>query len=386
MQNDVFCLVGLDRERVFFPTCRGRAGWQSRLTMKRPLSVFLALLAIGAGVFAYMQHSAVADLRRQLATITAERDAALADTARAKAGVELATENITRLTAERDAAVERAKKSGSPPPFPVATNPAKSADESGGKSMMQGIAKMFETEDGKKMMRAQMAMGIKMQFGGLAKDLKLDPTVADQVMALVADRQAAMSEMAFALMKDGALDEGGAKAMGAKGEALKKEYDEKLRAVLGEDGMKQLTEYERTLGDRMMLSMHEQQFTSAGAPLEQTQRDALLQIMKEERLKTPASVFDSNNQSDPSKAFSKLKDDAAVEKWIAQEEEYQRRVLQAAPGMLNPDQVNALQQSFKQQLEMQRFGVKMSKEMFKGGSGAPNVNASPAAVPALPVK
>jgi hypothetical protein len=354
--------------------------------MQRPFSVFLALLAIGAGVFAYMQHSAVADLRSQLAKIAAERDAALGDAARAKAGVDTASENIARLTAERDAAMERAKSAGGPTaPLPFPTTPPK-GDDSGGKSMMAGIAKMFESEEGKKMMRSQAAMGIKMMYGSLAKDLNLDPKSADQVMALLADRQGAMSEMGFAMMKDGGIDEAGAKAIGEKSEALKKEYDEKLRAVLGEDGMTKLTEYERTASDRVMLTMHEQQFAATGAPLEPAQRDSLLQIMKEERLKTPASAFDASNKSDPSKAFSAMNDDAAVQKWMAQEEDYQRRVLEAAPRTLSPDQVNALQQSFKQQLEMQRFGVQMSKEMFKGGSGSSNVNASPAVAPGLPAK
>ena len=54
------------------------------------------------------------------------------------------------------------------------------------------------------------------------------------------------------------------------------------------------------------------------------------------------------------------------------QEDYQRRVLQAATQALNPDQVNALKESFKQQFEMQRFGVKMGKAMFKtSGATAP---------------
>ena len=55
------------------------------------------------------------------------------------------------------------------------------------------------------------------------------------------------------------------------------------------------------------------------------------------------------------------------------EKDDQQRVLKAATGTLNPDQVNALQESFKQQLELQKFGVKMGKEMFKGsGAAAPS--------------
>jgi hypothetical protein len=336
--------------------------------MKSPLTPIFAVVALTAGAFAWLQYDSAAKLRQQIASLTSERDAAQkaqAELARLKAEADIEKENVARLTAERDAALARAK---SLPPMPPPGTPPPAGEKDGG-GMMESIAKMFSTEDGKKMMRSQMAMGLKMQYGGLAKDLKLDPKVAEQVMSLLGDRQMALTEATFGAMKGGALDEAAAKEISAKSQALQKEYDEKLKAVLGDTGTTQLKDYERTLGDRMMLNMHEQQFAASGTPLESTQRDSLLQIMKDERLKTPVSAFETMNDGDASKTFAAIRDDAAVEKWIKQEEDYQRRVIQAATQSLNPDQVNALQESFKQQLEMQRFGVKMSKEMFKG-SGA----------------
>ena len=351
--------------------------------MKNSLTSIFAVVALAAVAVAYFQYSDAAAMRRAHAEDIAARNhqreaaqAAEAELTRLKSAADIAQENVARLTAERDAALARAASlppGGPPMPPPGAPQPA--GEKSGG-GMMEGIAKMFSTEEGKKMMRAQMAMGLKMQYGGLAKDLKLDPKVADQVFALLGDRQAALTEATFGAMKGGALDEAATKEISAKSEVLKKEYDEKLKTVLGDSGMTQLQDYERTLGDRMMLNMHEQQFSAAGSPLEQTQRDSLLQIMKDERLKTPASVFESANGGDASKSFAAMRDDAAVEKWLKREEDYQRRVLQAATQALNPDQVNALQESFKQQLEMQRFGVKMGKEMFKGSGGAATISVS----------
>src|SRR5207244_3309697 len=143
--------------------------------------------------------------------------------------------------------------------------------------------------------------------------LKLDPKVADQVFALLGDRQAALTEATFGAMKGGAFDEAATKEIAAKSESLKKEYDGKLKAVLGDQGMTQLQDYERTLSERMMLKMHDQQFAAAGAPLEATQRDSLLQLMKDERLKTPPSVFDTTSGGDASKTIAAIRDDAAIE-------------------------------------------------------------------------
>ena len=351
--------------------------------MQRFLPSILVALAVAAGVFAYVQYDSAAALKREIAQTAAARETAQkaessgqSELSRLKSEIDAARENIARLTAERDAALARAKNAaGGSAPMAMTGTPPPTAEKAGN-PMMEGIAKMFETEDGKKMMRSQMAMGLRMQYGGLAKDLKLDPKVADQVMGPLGDRQAALTEATFSSMKNGTLDETAAKDIGAKSDALQKDYDAKLKAILGEQGVAQLKDYERTLGDRMMLTMHEQQFSAAGAPLEQTQRDSLLQIMKDERMKTPPTAFDAANAGDSSKAMAAMRDDAAVEKWLKQEEDYQQRVLQNATKALNPDQVNALRDSFKQQLDMQRFGVKMSKEMFGGAGGSATISVS----------
>ena len=351
--------------------------------MKRSLPAIFLALAVAAGVFAYVQFDSAAALKREIAENASAREAAQkavlaaeAEIARLKSETESTRENIARLTAERDAALAHAKNSApgaAPMPMPGTPPPA---GEKEGNPMMAMAGKMFESEEGKKMMRSQMAMGLKMQYGGLARELKLDPKVADQVLGLLGDRQMALSEAAFASMKNGTLDEAATKEIGTKSDALQKDYDAKLKAILGEQGAAQLKDYERTLGDRMMLTMHEQQFTAAGAPLEQAQRDGLLQIMKDERLKTPATPFDSANSGDSSKALAAMRDDAAVEKWLKQEEDYQQRVLQAATKALNPDQVNALRDSFKQQLDMQKFGMKMGKEMFGGTTSSATISVS----------
>ncbi|MEO6739692.1 MAG: hypothetical protein ABIP20_05530 [Chthoniobacteraceae bacterium] len=360
--------------------------------MQRSLPAILLALAVAAGAFAFFQYDSAAGLKRQIAENASAREAAQkaaqaaeAELARLKTETELTRENIARLTAERDAALARTKNSTAAGASSAAPGAAKPGTDAGGKGMMEGFAKMFSTEEGKKMMRSQMSMAMKMQYGSLAKDLKLDPKVADQVLGLLADRQSAASEAAFGAMKNGPLDEAGSKEIARTAEALQKEYDEKLKTVLGDEGMTQLKDYERTLGDRMMLAMHEQQFASAGSALEQTQRDGLLQIMKDERMKTPESPFDASNKSDPGRQIAAMRDDAAVEKWLKQEESYQQRVLQSAPQTLTPDQVNTLRESFKQQLDMQRFGIKMSKEMF-GGSGAKVEGGLPPAMQAPPAK
>ena len=111
------------------------------------------------------------------------------------------------------------------------------------------------------------------------------------------------------------------------------------------------------------MTQYEQQFNASGAPLQGGQKDALLQIMQDERKKSPPQPFDQTGQN-WGKGMSLLRDDAALERYFQQEDEYHRRVLGAATNTLNPDQINALQQAFKQMQDMQKLGMKMSREMF----------------------
>src|SRR5438874_1295957 len=113
--------------------------------MKRSLIPLLAAAAMLLAAIAWLAYDRAATLQQQVALLNAEREdarKAQAELAAFKAAAEAAQENVSRLTAERDAALARAKAlpPGGPLPAPPGTQPP--ADEKGGNAMMQGIAKM----------------------------------------------------------------------------------------------------------------------------------------------------------------------------------------------------------------------------------------------------
>jgi len=351
--------VALDVLRVF----------DYRKPMQRVALILLAIGTAVAGGLSFHYHSELSARDARIAALTAERDAARGAEKSALDETAPLRENVERLTAERDrlkagsasAATDSAKTAAAP------ANANKNPE--GAKGMMSGMAKMFQTEDGKKMLRSQTAMVVKMQYGDLARKLNLSQQDADQIMGLLADRQTALAGNSFAAMSGGTPDDAKLKEITDKATATRSEYDAKLKAVLGDDGFAQLQTYDKSIGERMMLSQIEPQFSAAGSPLDPGQKDQLLQIMSAERQNSPPSPFAAGN-NDPAAAMSALKDEAAVDKWMQQEQDYQRRVLQAATATLNPDQINTLQQGFQQMTEMQKFGLKMSREMFNGSGPA----------------
>ncbi len=341
--------------------------------MHRVLTALLAVAALAAGGFAIHFHDGLAGLGDQIAALANERDAARAaeklamkEAADAKAAAGSVKENIARLTAERDQAKVDAKKAA-PIAAPVAGAEATPVDGGKGedKDFMKGLSKMFEGEEGKKMLRMQSTMAVKMMYGDLAKELKLAPKDADLVMEMLGERQGMLTSAGMSAMSGG-------EEAGKKVNELKKEVDAKLKAVLGEDGFKQLEGYERTLGDRMMLQQFDGQFAAAGAPLVGQQKQDLLAVMKQERARTPVSPLSQNMSGDPSAGIAAMKDDSAIAAYQKNEEDYQNRVLQNATRTLNPDQINALKKAFEQQRTMMEFGMKMGREMFKNKGGSPS--------------
>ena len=263
---------------------------------------------------------------------------------------------------------QREAKTAAATPAVAGAQTAPAEGEQGGKKdFMQGLSKMFEGEEGKKMLKMQSDMAVKMMYGDLAKELKLSAKDADIVLAMLSERQGMLTTAGMAAMNGGEAD-------GKRIGEMKKEQDAKLKAVLGEEGFKQLESYEGTVGDRMMLQQFDGQFNAAGVPLAGEQKQGLLAVMKAERAKTPPSPLRQSAGGDPSAAMAAMNDENAVAAFQSGEAAYQDRVLQNAASVLNPDQINALKSAFEQQKTMMEFGMKMMKGMKD--------NAAPTAVPA----
>lgn len=237
--------------------------------------------------------------------------------------------------------------------------------EGGPGGFMKGVAKMFTDPEMKKAMRGQQSMMVRMMYADLAKELGLAPEEANQLIELLTERQMGMAARSMELMGDGGADAKKLEESGKSINASRKEYDAQINALLGEERAKKFTEYERTIGDRMQMQQVQQAFTASGVPLQDSQRDGLMAIMKEERLKTPASPFEASNK-DVTAQMKALQNGDAVDKAMQQTQDFNTRVLTRARTVLTPEQINAFEAAQKQQLDMMQLGMKMSREMFKG--------------------
>ncbi len=345
--------------------------------MKKFALILALLVAIGCGALAFSQFQGNAALKQELATL---RDSADAQKKLADAELEkLRAQNEIYKNESRDL---RQKIAAAPAVVPgpavasagstTAADIAPGATEEkkeGGGDFMKGVAKMFKDPEMKKVMRTQQSMGIRMMYGDLAKELGLSPDEATQVMELLTDRQMAVSVQAMDAI-GGDADPAKTEEAGKAVAASRDEYDQQLKSVLGDAKMAKLNDYERTVGDRMQLQQVQQSLSASGISIDDKQKQGLLGIMKEERLKTPPSPFDPGNK-DVGAQMKAMQSEGAVEQLLTNSEDFNRRVLNRANTVLSPDQINGFETAQKQQLEMMKMGVKMSSAMFKKPANPP---------------
>lgn len=321
------------------------------------MKLVLAIIAVALAAVAFVLNGQIsardaenAALRAQIAELRAVSDSAEIVRKKAADEAQTAEENTKRLAAERDAALAKIKEA------PAATPPAVEKPVPAAEGMAKGLADMFKGEEGKKMLKMQSEMGARMMYGDFTK--KLDPATADAVMALLAERQGMMASAGI-----DAMNAADPKAAQAKIAEQKGEFDKKLTGMIGKDKMTELESYERTVGDRMMFSQVESQFSAAGTPLTPDQREGVLGFMAQERMNTPRSPLEQGN-SDPTEGMRALQDDKVVGDWLKSEEALHQRVLTKASSILSPDQLSTYTKSLQQMRDMQKFGLEMGKKMF----------------------
>ena len=238
--------------------------------------------------------------------------------------------------------------------------------EGGGGGFMKSVAKMFKDPEMKKVMRSQQSMGVRMMYGDLAKELGLSGEEANQVMELLTERQLAIAGKSMEMLDGSDGDPARLEKSGEEVAASRDDYDAQIKGLIGEEKMKKLEEFDRTIGERMQLSQLQQALSASGVALDDTQRQALLGIMKEERLKMPPSVFDAGSK-DVAGQMRAMQSDTALDEMLQRTGTFNERVRTRARGLISPEQMSALETAQQQHLEMIKMGMKMSKEMFKSG-------------------
>ena len=224
------------------------------------------------------------------------------------------------------------------------------------------LQKMMKDPAMKEMLQNQQRAVAKKMYGPMFKELNLPPDQQKQLSDLLLDSQMNTMDDAVNLFSgDGTLKTNAINALTEKQKAA----SDQIKALLGDEKYAQYQDYRKSMGDRTMLNQFQDEFAGSDTTLTDDQYKQLIQLMKEERTKTP-SVFGNDQESDPA-GLSKLMNAEAQEQQFQWQENFNKRVLDRAATVLTPQQLKEWTEFQAQQVTMQKLSLKMAAEMFKGG-------------------
>lgn len=332
------------------------------------LGIVVLLAAGGTGAL-LVQQVRTARQREHAAAAAAQAEAAarvvqeqrLQEAERERARVEKQNVELTDLATklrqteakQADNAAALAKPNAEAPP--IAEAPA-SRNAVG--DMLQ---KMMKDPAMKEMFQSQQKALTKKMYGPMFKELNLPPDQQKQLNELLLDSQmSAMDDAANLFSGDGTLKTNAIQTLTEKQKAT----DEQIKALLGDEKYDQYQDYRKSMGDRTMLSQFQDQVAGTSTALTDGQYKQLVQLMQEERGKAP-SVF-GNDPNTAAVNLSNLMNEEALNQQFQWQEDFDKRVLDRAATLLSPDQLKEWSDFQAQQLNTQKLGLKMAREMFKG--------------------
>jgi hypothetical protein len=237
--------------------------------------------------------------------------------------------------------------------------------------MRDMLAKMMKDPAMKEMIRTQQKIMVNTQYGPLFKDLALSSERKDKLSQLLLDQQMEAMEHAQDLFGTNTVD---VTKVSATNEEQESKARDGIKALLG-DQYPYYEDYKKTMSDRIQLEQLKSQLDGTKTALNNAQVKDLLYVIADEREKNPPVI-----SQDPQAAAANLQkmfSGDTMEKQVQWQEELNRRVLERAGTILSAEQLKSYTDFQNQQLEMQKFGMKMAREMF-GKKPA----ASPAPAPA----
>jgi hypothetical protein len=328
--------------------------------------LLVVCIAVIAGLIFY-----VIDLRSDLEAIRATVQTAQDAERKATAEAEPLRKDVVRLTAERDehrAAAKQLVAEGK-------AAPAKKEEKPMLENLLGAFGQLVDSPEAKTMMRREAVTEARKKFGELLKKWNLSKADADLFLEMVSDQEMASQETMIALFSKGTtspekLEEGVKKATAAQEESRTR-----MKSLLGDERYAEWEKSNDEAREKESTRGYREHLTEAGVTLNDTQHAELAKIVKAERL---ASGFKDGPEKEAEEMamMSKGITDAGIAEARKKNETYQARVLQKATGVLTPDQVNSLQEAFRQENDEQDLSYKMIRNFMP-----PKATATPA-VPA----
>jgi hypothetical protein len=282
--------------------------------MYRALTIAFVFLCTALAWWALELQGKLVYKEKELFELRKARAAALEAEKRVQVENASLKENVERLRKERDAARGEA---------PEAVHNSPDSD-----GAIKGFIKPMETPEMKKMLRSQYWAETKKTYAKLLKRWNLSSEEADSVIGILTERE--ISDFLPSSSEHGYYQQ-----------------NEKLKAVIGPERMKELEAFDKEQERELVVSRYADHLDITGSSLNPQQRTQLADLIRKENSGAGFGAFDVGDISE-----------VAIAKSRRLREETQGRIIRDAAKFLSPDQVSGLQSAFREENEQTETSLK----------------------------
>ncbi len=243
---------------------------------------------------------------------------------------------------------------------PVAESP-----QSSGRRMMENMAKMMDNPTMNQVMEASQRGAVGALYTDLIAYLNLNGEETKYFMDLLMHRQMAQVNSAMKMMSGSLSDE--------EKEALQQEVKDATELVKTEmenflnnpDDYAEFEFYEKTMGERMMLSQMDKDLAGSNTALPDDTYRELLGMMHDERENFDFSS-DLNDQQNTDMSAARFSKDN-VQNYASDIQQLNDAICTKAKSILTDEQYEAFVGSLQTYTDMQLSQLEMAQQMFGGG-------------------
>ncbi|MBN2162465.1 MAG: hypothetical protein JXR25_08565 [Pontiellaceae bacterium] len=239
-----------------------------------------------------------------------------------------------------------------------------SAQADDGRRMMENIAKMMENPTMNKVLEASQRGSVGALYADMIEYLDLNPEETKYFMDLLMFRQMKQVDMAMKVMSGQLSDEDKA-AMQKDIDAAQVTFKEEMAKFLNStEDYAEFEYYEKTMGERMMLSQMDQDLGGSGAELSDDTYRELLGIMHDEResFDFTSDLTNQQNTDLSPERFSRQN----LQNFANDMHQLNTAICEKAQPILSTEQYEAFVSSLKSFTEVQISQLEMAASMFGG--------------------
>lgn len=294
-----------------------------------------------------------------------QQEAAAQGPAMAPGSSQVVTPDRTPGTAA-EAEPVTAMQSGSPETVQSIEDPVVQKDEEpAARRMMNSMAQMMENPTMNKVMVASQRGVIGALYSDMIDSLGLTEDETSYFMELLMYRQMQQMDLSMKMMGGNMSDEEKTAMADDLIEVDKTVKAEMEKFLNNPEDYEEFEFYEKTMGERMMLSQMEQTLTDPNAALSDETYNELLTMMHDEKtgFNFTTDLSDQENRDLSPARFSKDN----LQAYASDMDNLNGKMIQKAETLLTPEQLAAFETTIQSMAEMQKAQLEMAAQMFGGG-------------------